>query len=101
MRKGQREIARTIKLDNLQKQNSVKKSKITRPSVAIWDFKSIHLISMAKISKQIGVMKKICDWFKCMNWRKVIHMVCHHFSYFTTREANDKLWIHICIVWVS
>jgi hypothetical protein len=48
MSKGQREIARIIKLDNLQKQSSVKKSKITN---LVWQFevfKSIHLINMAK-----------------------------------------------------
>jgi hypothetical protein len=67
----------------------------------VWQFeasKSIHLINMGKISKQIGVMRKICNWFKCMNWGKVIHTFCH---YFTTRKTNDRLWIHVCIVWVS
>lgn len=38
MSKGQREIARTIKLDNLQKQSSVKKSTITKLSVTILGF---------------------------------------------------------------
>jgi hypothetical protein len=80
-------VWRNLKLPNLVSQFEV--------------FKSIHLINMAKISKQIGVMRKICDWFKCMNWGKVIHTICHYFSYFTIREANDRLWIHICIVWVS
>jgi hypothetical protein len=64
MSKGQREIARTIKFDNLQKQSSVKKSTITKLSVQFKISKSIHLINMGKISKQIGVRRKICDCFK-------------------------------------